>query len=446
MSNVIATLENGLKFLNELDVKDDVKQDNMDGFNDDVNVLQRENQRLRLMVNDIMACNDNNRFLDDKYLFVFESNKWEYSYINAFDLKTRNNINISKLYNHRKSMFTVNKYNSMIYCKNNTKYINDLIGNSYGNIMHNNNNELHMIFRIGGVNGTTMDGNNDNICLILETGDVIKIPKLNTPRFKHSIVYSKQSGLYVFGGYDKNCKPQGSIEHLKIYDKNTHFLQKKDDNKQDIPDLNSFYSPNMYSNTHLYWDTIGKSEFPRRDHTSVLYNNIGYNNSDEFILTCMGTNKNWTKDCEIFNISQNKFIPIREIQNVSKYAGSTYWKNYNKCVIIGGVNNYGKNNYMYDVIKNKWINLPDTNDSHKYYPCINIEYSNKYIKSNNGIIICMGNNGQYRKDWGNIEFLDVRDNKNKWISVQNNIQKMLNFNDNDLKNRKYSKILSLNAT
>ena len=63
---------------------------------------------------------------------------------------------------------------------------------------------------------------------------------------------------------------------------------------------------------------------------------------------------------------------------------------------------------VYDMGKDIWINKPETNYIHKWYPLITVYEMN--------IIVVIGDDGR-RAHWGYAEYLDTRDCAQKWQNI-----------------------------
>ena len=96
----------------------------------------------------------------------------------------------------------------------------------------------------------------------------------------------------------------------------------------------------------------------------------------------------------------------------------------------------------YDGYKDKWYKLPNTEHSHRAYPCVK-------VLDDRGVIIVIGDgskydtNPNYHSHGGYIEMLDPRDSKQKWMVVKKLKKMVYNANTSnhyiyDLKNRSRS--------
>ena len=108
------------------------------------------------------------------------------------------------------------------------------------------------------------------------------------------------------------------------------------------------------------------------------------------------------------------------MKNNRRSNGIKYFKIKNQIILIGG---YHYENYksfeMFDIIKNKFIQYPDTLKIHRRKPGIVIE--------NNNLIYIIGDNMTF-KSWGVIECFDIRDKK--WFIIDK-LDKILEFGNNE---------------
>eukprot|EP01084_Bolivina_argentea_P166634 289264_1 len=134
----------------------------------------------------------------------------------------------------------------------------------------------------------------------------------------------------------------------------------------------------------------------------------------------------YTSLCDIYDFEKDEWIRLdKQLIYGNKYRGIMEWKNRNNNLIIGGGYFDTKVFEEYDAIKNKFIELPPSNHCHYFYPMLSVcNYMNGFINSNYGVLLCVGNDGagSYTSvegvdKWGYIEFIDVRDNKQKWITI-----------------------------
>ena len=128
---------------------------------------------------------------------------------------------------------------------------------------------------------------------------------------------------------------------------------------------------------------------------------------DDRIITCGGYRV--YNHCDLYDFNTKIWTNLASTKEERHNNGICADKLYNKRVYIGGgsMNKYKKFEY-YDIYKNEWYLLADTNDGHKFHPIL-------WMESSNVIYIASA--------WSNsIERMDVRENK--WtLYVSNNSSK-----------------------
>ena len=120
------------------------------------------------------------------------------------------------------------------------------------------------------------------------------------------------------------------------------------------------------------------------------------------MMTCGGWNE--LKHCDLYDFNTKKWTNLAPTKKERHNSGIYADKIYNKRVYVGESMGMYKYFEYYDIYKNEWYLLLDTNNAHKFHPVIWMENSNIiYIAS----------------AWSNsIERMDIRENK--WILYASN--------------------------
>eukprot|EP01084_Bolivina_argentea_P142344 250085_1 len=200
-----------------------------------------------------------------------------------------------------------------------------------------------------------------------------KLPSLEISRSNCSSVYYDKLGVICYGGRSNKKAILSSFEVLNIEENDFEW------------------------NT----DVIPQSKESRSRHPS-----IGLCNDLLFICGGRATFALNTAECINLMGDELKWNNIASM-NYARSFGSNIlnWNRYNSVIVMGGYGSFFAEFYgeKYEINKNKWVQFPKCNFSHKYNPCI------KFTKDGNGnellVVIC---DKRTKSNLGIIEILDVR--------------------------------------
>ena len=124
------------------------------------------------------------------------------------------------------------------------------------------------------------------------------------------------------------------------------------------------------------------------------------------------------KNVDIFNIDNNEWNKCKEKVYGADVSG-IYYDDMNDNIYVGGGYDVGRHTALkimeyYNLEKNIWTALPDTNKMHDMYPLIWLEDYNNLLH-----IMSISSNC--------IEFIDLRGGENKkWMIKNDNVSKLFN--------------------
>ena len=122
------------------------------------------------------------------------------------------------------------------------------------------------------------------------------------------------------------------------------------------------------------------------------------------------------KRVDIYNFKTNTMTKLSNMKNERESAGIYVDNNVYQRVYIGGGKYSSQKVEYYDIIKNKWTLLCDTNTNHKYWPIL-------WDKNPNVIII-----GSVHKKKDLFEQIDIRENKwKKYYINDGNVSSLYNI-------------------
>lgn len=260
----------------------------------------------------------------------------------------------------------------------------------------NDMNDYDIIFKCGGYKSQYCSAiiidknqlNDDN------NNDYINLYNWNLPNFKtnidgNSLIYNNYH-LFSIGGIEKRYGYSDKIYCLSFH-QNHQILNKTQWKWQNIVNMQAkrcWSSPIMV----------------KRSNSN--YNYIDNNNNNNKSLIVIGGRNHWGSQTivEIFNFNKSKWNYLQSCNYARYKAGIYYDKLINNLYLAGG-HNAEKKIEVYDIIKNKWRNLPDTNIKHENYPIIWKTNCILYITST---------------DSNSIEYIDLRTNKTNNISWNTN--------------------------
>ena len=175
-------------------------------------------------------------------------------------------------------------------------------------------------------------------------------------------------------------KKLNSVEILSF---NANNEEKKQHNENDDKDYDE-------KEHKLKWKMLSNMKYARYNASSILFENEGQDN----IMVMGGWNgEDALLSCELFNIRNNKWTTIKNMNVKRNGHGSTYWyENEGSIIVVGGYNDQSHFSVeQYDFHKNEWKQLPNTNNTHRHYPCVSIQHDS-FIKSNSCVIFVVGDN------------------------------------------------------
>ena len=159
-------------------------------------------------------------------------------------------------------------------------------------------------------------------------------------------------------------------------------------------------------------------------------------NDNNLIVVGGNTSRSYVtgSNCFLYNFTSNKWTFNLSFCCYARFcAGIGYDKYENKVYLGGGYHWDGyKNSYVdimeyYDIKKDEWNYLPQTNISHGYYPII-------WKNTNNGLLYIASINNKIKKLFI-IESLDPRSNDLKWNICDYDFVCNDKFKDLNLKKR-----------
>ena len=142
-----------------------------------------------------------------------------------------------------------------------------------------------------------------------------------------------------------------------------------------------------------------------------------FNAMEERMFVCGGWwNKCNLKNAEIHHFETGNVRKLKNMLHVHSCPGIARWDNNgDKIIVAGGFDDTRPNGNQiveeYDLLKDKWIELPKLNTIQGPYPA---------LWASNGMMICCATtkrNGSAVPRLGAIEMFDPRDNQCKWMEV-----------------------------
>eukprot|EP01083_Nonionella_stella_P039825 108328_1 len=139
---------------------------------------------------------------------------------------------------------------------------------------------------------------------------------------------------------------------------------------------------------------------------------------NEQLFICGGYSFDGNK-CELLDIHRNVWRKLPHLMYKVSQSGIKYDFCSNRIYIGGGSRTYSKQRNasnlcsFYDVKKNKWYKLPNTNCEHCHHPLL-------FINDRAPNVLYVAGNDQH--DIGYCEFLDLRVNKKRWQMVTDDAQ------------------------
>ena len=137
-----------------------------------------------------------------------------------------------------------------------------------------------------------------------------------------------------------------------------------------------------------------------------------FNAMEERMFVCGGWwNQRYLKDAEIHHLETGNVMKLKKM--LHEHACPGVARNGDKIVVAAGFDNSIPNGNQiveeYDMVKQKWIELPSLSTKQSSYPA---------LWESNGIMICCATtiNTDFRR-LGAIEMFDPRDHQCKWIEV-----------------------------
>ena len=153
---------------------------------------------------------------------------------------------------------------------------------------------------------------------------------------------------------------------------------------------------------------------------------------EEKLFVCGGSwNKKNLKNAEIHNLANGTAMKLKPMLHHHQAPGVARWDNNgDKIVAAGGYDSNLPNGNQfveeYDLVKDKWIDLPKFNGTHDWYPG---------LWSSNGVLICCGTEndrtGTTDSHLGSIEMYDPRDCSNQWRKVDT-VQRYFGLDQNQM--------------
>ena len=131
----------------------------------------------------------------------------------------------------------------------------------------------------------------------------------------------------------------------------------------------------------------------------------------EKLFVCGGWwNKHKSKTCCLYDFGMQQWTDLKNMNHTHCCGGICKWKERgNKLIVAGGWQTEHNEVEEYDMNKNIWIDLPNLNTKHEYYPA---------VLTVNNILFCIGGVHEGGNTLGCIEFYDQRDSANKWMYVE----------------------------
>jgi len=187
----------------------------------------------------------------------------------------------------------------------------------------------YLIYRIGGENNNIIP----NIQYSIKHDIHIELPFSQIIRQYASTQFNTLYGLITIGGCDSNYLELSNVEIMN-------------DKKQ--------------------WKYLESMNESRSRCSSTTFENK---------LFVFGGWKN--KTSEMYSFENNNWINLTEMKNQRRLNGIKYFEMNKKIILIGGYNNeVCKSFEMFDIVKNEFIEYPQTFEEHRWRPGISIENNN----------------------------------------------------------------------
>ena len=271
------------------------------------------------------------------------------------------------------------------------KYMDYEVNNKLFPLLDNvsHDHDLHVFYKLGGTK---------NYGYCLESEDIKPLPPFLPQKYFTSSLVSKTHGILDICGAKKSNVADQEWETLRTI----NYLAVEFSDNDDEEKKEEFDSSKDNNDTKgKKWQPLTQTSLARCLPAVCEVSN------DKLFIAGGDTTKGFTDAVEIFDYKTKEWIVAKEMKNPRRSAGCCYWKEREEIVIGGGYDTtYSKKVERYDIIKNKWMNVkPDAKFGHGGGPNIKI----KYDYCNNGLITIGG------QDY--IEFIDIRDNNARWISL-----------------------------
>ena len=284
-------------------------------------------------------------------------------------------------------------------CKYRDHEINSKLFPSLNNVSH----DLHVFYKLGG---------NQNFAYCLESEDIAPFPPFIIQKDRASSLVSKIHGVLdicgttISNAVDQEWQALKTINYLavELCDDDDEEKKEEFDSSKDNDDIKIEEDDKKYSFT---WKPLTQMT------TARYFPGICEFANHKLFVAGGDTTKGFTDIVEIFDYKTKEWVLAKEMKNPRRSCGSCYWKEREEIVIGGGYDKtYSKKVARYDINKNKWMNVPsDTNLGHAGGPNVKIRYD----YCNNGLITIGGILSGSWQDY--IEFIDIRDNKARWIPL-----------------------------
>ena len=179
-------------------------------------------------------------------------------------------------------------------------------------------------------------------------------------------------------------------------------------------------------------DSFHVDDMPRMTYSGKWVGALCFTAVEEKLFVCGGywNNKN-LNNAEIHHLANGTVMKLKPMLHAHQVPGVARWDNNgDKIVVAGGSDRRLPNDIQfveeYDLVKDKWIDLPKLNGKHDRYPG---------LWSSNGVLICCGteeNDPPTRHcRLGSIEMYDPRDCSNQWRKVDT-VQRYFGLDQNQL--------------
>ena len=354
------------------------------------------------------------------FIIIFENEDPRHSYLHELDIESGTNKNLS--INTNKQHHIWKRIPTASYC--------------YGKYQNQTS-----IYRIG-------SKQNESIAYNIKTGKITVLPEIH--RFYAQTIYSQNHGLFVIGGSKKQDT------HNNGHNFNPYALMDDEDD-----DLTNYAEETAevwrLNENENKWDKTAIPEMiqKRSGHLSVFYESHHYGISDK--IYCLGgtqsknsynighidplfsNDESWLKGMECYDFGTGKWMNLGHKMYDMIHCGGCIDIETEKLIIAGGDRSAGKLVEEYDLEKNKWYQIggPNcyTNYSHWLYP---------KVTKHNKVVVVFGNNGYSKsdKDYGYVEYLDLRENKRKWV-VLSSLREMLGFDGEQVRCGFYQHLLQM---